>query len=372
SNFITDRINIWRLHMKDDSYGEEIFRTAVFNTYKQNNVYHLVDKNTKYVKVKDGHRIVPNEPKQYQNIIYTFGNSLCMGMYTDDEHTIQYQLQKRMNEYALINPERESLYNSYKVINAGNGGHPNYFKMWKSIEYHRPKEGDIIVLISWFESMIESNPEYLKHFDFCFPQRELRLFDRPHNYGDYVWVDRVHFNCKTYTKIGDCLADKIITICEKNDGREDVFSVDDWDVVPPDKKSLTKSKYWNYQHFKSRNFIEFIRKCPLQKEKNNTVRWLNFLIKRPLDAGKKYKITIELQCEEDITFKLFFHGGGKIDYLPIKSVEAGKWTTVIYEYEALNNNIQYMSLSASNFISSGQKLYIKNISIREMSRLDSR
>ena len=86
-------------YIGDADYGSSVFKHGAFNTKRENGVYFLADKSTKYVCVEDGHRIVPNAPEKYTHTIYTFGNSLCMGMYTDDAHTIQSQLQKRLNEY---------------------------------------------------------------------------------------------------------------------------------------------------------------------------------------------------------------------------------------------------------------------------------
>lgn len=342
-------------YMRDRDYGKYIFKDAVFHTIKDNGVYFLEDKSTKYVNVKNGYRIVPNAPDQYEHTIYTFGNSLCMGMYTDDEHTIQYQLQKRLNEY-----QKNGI---YRVLNAANGGQPNYNKMWKSVEYHKPQAGDIIVLVAWFDSMIKRNPNYSKYFEFFYPQQELRLFDRPHNYGDFVWVDRVHLNCKSYVKVGDCLADKIIQMCEKSEENKGKFFEFKSNIVLPDSDRLEKNKYWKFQHFKHTDYLEYVRKRPLIKEDVYTDRWLNFEIKKPLLVDKKYKISILMKYEEDVSFKFFLHGGGKIDYLPVQSIKANEWTTVEYEYIPKSENIHWLSLSATNFKSAGQKLFIKKITI---------
>ena len=344
-------------YIGDEGYGDLIFKDGVFGTKRESGIYFLADKNTKYVCVKDGHRVVPNSPEKYTHTIYTFGNSLCMGMYTDDAHTIQSQLQKRLNEY-----NQEIV---YRVVNAANGGHPNFNKMWKSIEYHKPQAGDMIVLVEWFEPLLKENPNYSKYFEFCYPQQEIGLFDRPHNYGEYVWVDRVHLNCKSYTKLGDCLADKVIEIYDKENPGENIFDFSDSDVVFPDVAKLQRSNFWKVQDFRYPDYVEYVRKNILTPVKNKTVRWLNFKLKKPMLAGKNYKIIILMKYDEDVKFRFLLHGEGQIDYLPEKSVEADRWTAVEYRYTPSHECVHWLSVSATNFISAGTKLCIKKISITE-------
>ena len=223
----------------------------------------------------------------------------------------------------------------------------------------------MIVLVAWFDPIIKKNPNYSKYFEFCYPQQEMRLFDRPHNYGDYVWVDRVHLNCKSYTKLGDCLADKVIGMCEEENQGKETFDFSDSDVVFPDSTTLQRNKYWKFQHFKRTDYIEYVRKNILSEKIVHTARWLNFEIKKPILVGKNYKISILMKYEEDVKFRFFLHGSRKIDYLPERSVEADRWTTVEYSYTPSHECVHWLSLSATNFISAGTKLCIKKISITE-------
>ncbi|MBL1230697.1 hypothetical protein IW492_15815 [Enterococcus sp. BWB1-3] len=132
---------------KDEEYVSEMLEKGIFNTIRnQEGIHFLEDRHGKYVNAENGYRIVKNTHGYSINQIYTFGNSICLGSYTDDDHTIQSALQNKLNTYYNNIPP-------YAVINAGNGGHPNYVKMWKSIKYHAPKGGDVIVLMTWFSEL---------------------------------------------------------------------------------------------------------------------------------------------------------------------------------------------------------------------------
>ena len=187
-------------------YGDSIIRDGSFETVKnESGIYFLKDKHTKYVNVKDGYRVVPERPSKYKKRILTFGNSLGMGFFCDDDHTMQNALQKRINGYDGFN-------GVYGVVNVSNGGYPNYNKMFKSIEWHKPSDEDIIVIIDWINPLLWFNAKYRKRFVFCDPQKENGIFEPPHDLGKYIYIDDLHVNFKAYYKLGDSLADVILPL----------------------------------------------------------------------------------------------------------------------------------------------------------------
>ena len=329
-------------------YGQ-VIKDATFDTVKnEEGVYFLGDKTTKYVNVKDGYRLVPSRPETYEHTIYTFGNSLGTGYYTDDEHTIQNGLQSKLNDYYGTN-------NTYGVVNTANGGHPNYKKIWESVEFHAPQDGDMIVILLWFNPLIEQVEKYRENFIFSDVQKSLGLFDRPHSFGEQVWIDDLHLQYRAYKQFGESLANDIIDVS----GRE-IYPTENWSVEIP---NLDKNKHWILKNNLPQNSLDFIRKNALTKEPTYVVRWLSFESKIPLKKGRHYKVTLKLKYSDDTKVNPFFYGNGIIEKIGKLSLEKDKWTEVDFDFIPNSNKLHTLAFSASDFMSAGSILSIGDIQI---------
>lgn len=194
------------------NYGDLILRNGKFDTVKnEKGIYFLKDISSEYVNVENGYRVVPNRPEYYTRTIWTFGNSLCMGYFCDDYHTIQYALQKKLNEKYNVSGKGSI----YGVVNASNGGYPNYDKARNSINYHKPKENDIIVIIDWINPLMKYNKKYKDTFIFSDVVKENKLFEPPHKeLGEYIYVDDLHLNFKAYYKLGEYLGNVVESVLQ--------------------------------------------------------------------------------------------------------------------------------------------------------------
>ena len=211
---------------KDKTYIKETFRFMSGNICEKNGIHFFADRNGKYFNSQGGYRSTTDIPENPVKTIYTFGTSLCFGMGVDDEFTIQSVLQRKINEYN----------HTYAVINCGNGGSPNLQKQWKSFEYHKPQNGDIVVLMNYYTNLIAEN--YSKLFNCCRPQGVSKMFDRPHDLGKYVFIDKLHYTYIGYREIGNYLADFMIEKRIINENSETARRSDDSMKMPSPGSAL--------------------------------------------------------------------------------------------------------------------------------------
>lgn len=190
---------------KDAEYAKDVNRG--FGTYQRDGVDFLRDYSSTYANCTAGYRVTTDLPDTSKGTIYFFGNSVCWGMKSDDAHTIPSVVQRGINEDPSVGP--------YTVLNCGNGPQPNLDRMWRSINFHHPGNNDVIVLVGWFSRLIPSG--FYDKMLFLLPQAEERMFDRPHDLGDYVYADPVHYTYIGYTVLGQYLARKLLTEVLVND-----------------------------------------------------------------------------------------------------------------------------------------------------------
>ena len=185
---------------KSAEYIEEV-RKNIEMVENEHGIYAFVDKEGEYLSSIGGHRLTTDTPQKVSRRIYTFGASLGFGMRTDDAHTIQSVCQRRLNEH--FNNQ-----SPYAILNCGVGGFPNLLKQRKSFEYHKPQDGDVAIFIDWYNKLLREN--YSEPFYWCNPQGTSRLFDRPHELGDYIWIDRLHYSHIGYRELGTYLGNYLI------------------------------------------------------------------------------------------------------------------------------------------------------------------
>ena len=226
---------------KDDEYINEIFK--IMTVYIKDNVTYLNDIKGEFVNIHNGHRVTTDIPESFENVVYTFGSSLCMGMRCEDKYTIQSTLQRKINQYTNNR--------KFAVLNCGNGGHRNFHKQWKSFEHHMPKKGDIAIFINWYNKLLVEN--YSDVFHWCTPQKTSRIFDRPHDLGEYVYIDRVHYTYIGYSELGNYLGEYLVSKRLLDESKENNGEI--WQTQPilsdVEKKDNTNENYLLHEYLKS-------------------------------------------------------------------------------------------------------------------------
>jgi hypothetical protein len=197
-NNLSASLNTLHLMGKDDEYIESVNRGA--HTVQRDGTFFLADFKSKYCNYVGGYRLTTDVPANVDRTIYTFGNSVAFGMKSDDEHTIQSVCQRELNQHFGESPA--------KILNCANYGHPNIDKIWTSFQYHEPDDTDVVVLMSYFSNLLYDI--YKDDFLFVKPQKDDGLFNRPHNLGEYVFLDAFHYSHIGYTELGKYLARKMI------------------------------------------------------------------------------------------------------------------------------------------------------------------
>lgn len=165
---------------------------------EKNGIQFVAERRSEYHNCVNGYRVTANQPSEFFNTIYFFGNSVCYGVGTDDNHTIPSVLQNRINsQYDNSSP--------YSVLNCANTGGANTLAIIKSFEYHSPAEGDIIVLCMGFGSLIKK--VYSKKTIWV---ETKDILSRPHSLGD-IYYDIDHMNPIGYEACGNYLFDNMLS-----------------------------------------------------------------------------------------------------------------------------------------------------------------
>jgi [citrate (pro-3S)-lyase] ligase len=142
----------------------------------------LKDYHGNQVNISDGHRIVSNQPENYTRAVYVFGGCITFGAGCPDDGTSSACLQQLFSDNGM---------NEFKVENYGMftfGRKKHVFERIKLLPY---KPGDI--LVSSFSNLhspkgVTYLPEGVFHVD------TLRMFERPHDWGENVFFDTSHPN----------------------------------------------------------------------------------------------------------------------------------------------------------------------------------
>ncbi len=172
-----------------DGYSEEYIKDVKygFPGYYKGEMPMLVDHTSKYLNIVNGHRVTTDIPDNARHTVFTFGASYTWGFGTDDAHTVPSLLQKDLNEY--FNNE-----SPYRLLNCYCGGGRNYLGMRRAFLGHEPKDGDIAIIFYRYEDEYFLIKDKLTGAGMYFfdPQKEESLFDRPHNYGEHLFSDKLH------------------------------------------------------------------------------------------------------------------------------------------------------------------------------------
>lgn len=131
------------------------------------------DCTSKYFNVKDGVRLTHYVPDNPESKIYCFGPCTAESSFVPDKYTIESYLQKNICE---------GLDKSIEVVNCGVGGDSleNNFEYMLNTNFN---PGDIVVHIRHYN--VKRGPRYFE---------TSQLFDRPHNYGYWMFDNGFHVN----------------------------------------------------------------------------------------------------------------------------------------------------------------------------------
>jgi [citrate (pro-3S)-lyase] ligase len=133
-----------------------------------------------YVNIKNVHKIVPNNPKDFERTFYVFGGCMSYGTGCPDNGTSSYHLQNFLNKHN----EKISVKNYGNYI-FGRGRY--VFEKIKAIDF---KPGDVLIL-SVSNIINKSN---IPKKDNVYYINTVKLLERPHNWGVNVFFDTSHPN----------------------------------------------------------------------------------------------------------------------------------------------------------------------------------
>ncbi len=175
----------------DENYLNSVIR--ILKTVNNGGIDFMVDESGEYRNCVGGYRVTKNIPDDFVNTIYFFGNSVCFGLGTDDDYTIQSVLQRELNEhYNADSP--------YSVLNCANGGGANAIAQAKSFDFHAPVNGDMVVFCMGFGDLLK---DVYKDKLLWVDTRD--VLNRPHDLGE-IFFDIDHMNRFGYEACGKLLA----------------------------------------------------------------------------------------------------------------------------------------------------------------------
>jgi hypothetical protein len=148
---------------------------------KINNISYCKNINSEYRNVVNNFRLTTDQPDNFKNTIYMFGNSVAFGVGAEDKDTIQSYLQRIINEY-FTGEE------SYCVVNCANHGGGNHDYQFDLMETMSFTKGDIIIIGGHKRHNIMNAAK--KYCTICHTQH---AFEHPHDMGE-VFCDNSHLN----------------------------------------------------------------------------------------------------------------------------------------------------------------------------------
>jgi len=189
---------------RESGYGEAYIKEVnwPFPEYYRGDTPMLADHAGRYLNIVEGHRVTTGIPENAAHTIFTFGPSVIFGYRTDDEHTVSSSIQRELNRhYRGSSP--------YQVMNCAFAGGENYIAMRRSFLAHRPQNGDVAVFFQWLDASLlqDVSGDEFHYFD---PQGERGLFDRPHNFGEYLFADSVHLMPAGNALLGEAVAQDLV------------------------------------------------------------------------------------------------------------------------------------------------------------------
>ncbi|MBQ8170530.1 MAG: polysaccharide pyruvyl transferase family protein [Oscillospiraceae bacterium] len=251
----------------DKAYVDAV--TPVQTIVEKYGIAFVADEERGIRRCSNGYRTTLHTPENFENTIYFFGNSVCFGVGTDDEYTIETVLQKSINEY----------YNGdspYSVLNCANGGGLNTVAQAKYFNYHAPVDGDIVVFCMGFGTHLE---EMYKDKLLWVNTRD--VLNRPHDLGE-IYYDNDHMNRFGYEACGKLLAKAL----KENNYLE---SRETLEAYPKERKRIELPIDLNPDEMKELD--KFVESLEQYKDPNATGRIGSIVMNcNPFTLGHRYLI----------------------------------------------------------------------------------
>lgn len=189
----------YKKHGFNDEYIESVLN-ANFHIVSYNGVYMLENYTSKYVNVVNHRRVTMNNPKDFTNTVFFFGDSCVTGFHVGDNETIESYFQNILNKHDL----------SYQVQNCSNtwGGHFDWiFTLTDTMQF---KPGDILLFCSRVDWMTEQYIKYnnKKLLNNILGIHTTSVLMRPHDFGE-IFVDDHHCNGKGNSLIAQKIFDDL-------------------------------------------------------------------------------------------------------------------------------------------------------------------
>ncbi len=183
----------------DDEYIENVC-SAGYPITAQNDVYLMQDSVSKYVNVINHRRVTTDQPNEFSNTVYFFGDSCVTGLHVGDAETIESNFQRMINASGM----------PYIVHNCANSYGLRYDWIFGLTDTMTFKPGDILLFCSRVDWLTE---QYIKQNNkklLCdiLGIYTTPVFQRPHDHGE-VFTDDHHCNGKGYGLIAQKIFDDI-------------------------------------------------------------------------------------------------------------------------------------------------------------------
>lgn len=274
-------------------FGEECTKDYISGLFdggfvvEQNGKKIVLDYQNEYVHIINSKRITTEQPSVFGNEINIYGACMVRGTGVEDRQTISSYLQKAVNNKY---PDR------YRVINNGIGRGSTIQDDIDAIMRTRFRSGDIAIICNDMSTMS-------LHFCAMFGlniNHLSKLFDRPHDYGEWFTDHTVHTN-----SVGNrVIADEIIRVlgchsvlsAERLVGSNKAFALMDIDTF---KNNKELEKYKDYlkslriEDYMNRNVGAIVMNC------NPFTRGHKYLIE---ESTKKVDTLYIFVVEEDRSF----------------------------------------------------------------------
>ena len=174
-------------------YCDEVFLAkSPITIVKRKDVFCINDISLKYFNVVNSCRVTTDVPDSFENTIHFFGNCVAVGVFAEDQYTLESYLQRMLNETQVNN-------RTYRIINHSNWH--DYKESLMPILRTEYQPNDIIVLVSrdLDKLAVDNNndSETVKYIDLS------SSFNRPHKYNGEVFFDKYHMNHRGYNLLAE-------------------------------------------------------------------------------------------------------------------------------------------------------------------------
>ena len=189
----------YRKHGFSDEYIEDVLN-ANFQIVSHDGVYEFQDYASKYVNIVNHRRVTANNPKDFTNTVYFFGDSCVTGFHVGDSETIESYFQNILNDQGL----------PYQVQNCSNTWEGHFDWIFTLTDTMQFKPGDILLFCSHVDWETE---QYIKQNNKKLLSNILGIhtasaLKRPHDFGE-IFVNDHHCNGKGNSLIAQKIFDDL-------------------------------------------------------------------------------------------------------------------------------------------------------------------